>query len=291
MRAAYSTLTDGLVAVKSHKTKPHTVIYNIHPDDKERLNAISQQFHTSTQAATASLALDWAEVALKLASHLGFDSPEALKNWGSQQFPPQSLGDGQLEQVDVEPKSEPPSSGRNDAITPGVQNNEIDSQPSPSPLLQQVLEGFDKQQQSLATLTQSIQALVTTLAGQSQPMTTLTSERQTSKGALAPPSQHEPSSQLERSSPRSSGAEAKINAAIDAIMHHNNTVATTKKDKWAISISALKELTKCFQNAISRVMEARREEIEAHHVAHELGKFQNSKGKFAPHISQVITLS
>lgn len=287
MREAYSALSDESVVVKSHKSKPHTVIYNIHPDDKERLNEIATQFHTSTQAATATLALDWAEAALLLADRLGFDSPEALNNWVSQQFSPQSLSE---QQVEVETKSKTPSEKRRDRIAPGLQNNEIDSQPTNEPLLQKVLEGFDKQQQSLATLTQSIQSLVTTLAGQSQPMTTLTSERQTSKGASAPPSQHEPSSPLERSSSRSSSAQEKINAAIDAIMHHNNTVATTKKDKWAISISALKELTKCFQGAISRVMEARREEIEAHHAAHSVGKFQNSKGKFAPHISQIITL-
>ncbi|WP_280990439.1 hypothetical protein [Gloeothece verrucosa] len=38
-------------------------------------------------------------------------------------------------------------------------------------------------------------------------------------------------------------------------------------------------------------MADRASEIEQHHAAHELGKFHNNKGKFAPAITEVIQLA
>jgi hypothetical protein len=61
-------------------------------------------------------------------------------------------------------------------------------------------------------------------------------------------------------------------------------VKQRQKDKWLISLSVLKQLTRCNQEVIARVIEGRKDEIDKHHEKHELGTFHNSKGKFAPKI-------
>ena len=79
----------------------------------------------------------------------------------------------------------------------------------------------------------------------------------------------------------------KANSAIATVMAYNDQ-APTKKDKWKITISVLKQLTKGSQIVIERVMKARQVDIEAHHAKHELGEYQNSKGKNAPKVTEVI---
>ncbi|WP_107667545.1 protelomerase family protein [Cyanothece sp. BG0011] len=124
---------------------------------------------------------------------------------------------------------------------------------------------FSSQQQSLNHLTDAISNLVVTLKGEE---TTTTQEN--TNHTLNPGKQ-------------------KVNRAIDAIIDYNNNQATKTKDKWRITISALKQLTKCNQGLIARVIEKRQTEIEQHHQTHQLGQYHNSKGKMAPSISDVIS--
>jgi hypothetical protein len=91
--------------------------------------------------------------------------------------------------------------------------------------------------------------------------------------------------------PASGEGEAKVNEAIDAIMAYNNQPDRAYKDKWKIAISALKRLTKRNQVLIQRVMQERADEIEAHHKEHDLSENQNTKGRNALKIDEVIVLS
>jgi flagellar motility protein MotE (MotC chaperone) len=85
-------------------------------------------------------------------------------------------------------------------------------------------------------------------------------------------------------------SEALVEKAIDAIMRFNNQPDLPRKDKWLISISSLKRLTKRNQDLILRVLDRHHESIRQHHEFHQLPQNHNSKGKFAPKIEQVITL-
>jgi len=91
--------------------------------------------------------------------------------------------------------------------------------------------------------------------------------------------------------PASGEGEAKVNEAIDAIMAFNNQPDRAYRDKWKIAISALKRLTRRNQALIQRVMLERIEEIEAHHKEHNLSENQNTKGRNAPKIDEVIVLN
>ncbi len=126
---------------------------------------------------------------------------------------------------------------------------------------------FYDQQQSLNHLTDAISNLVVTLKGEDTAVTTATTNQTLNPG------------------------KQKVNRAIDAIIDYNNSQATLKKDKWRITISALKQLTKCNQGLIAKVIEQRQSEIEHHHQTHQLEKYHNSKGKMAPSITDVIFFS
>jgi hypothetical protein len=91
-----------------------------------------------------------------------------------------------------------------------------------------------------------------------------------------------------KTSPGRPPNEALVNRAIDSIINYNDSIASSKKDRWLISLSVLKQLTHCNQEVIARVMERRKDQIDRHHKKHELGTFHNSKGKFAPKITEVI---
>jgi hypothetical protein len=91
--------------------------------------------------------------------------------------------------------------------------------------------------------------------------------------------------------PASGEGEAKVSEAIDAIMAYNNQPDRAYRDKWKIAISALKRLTRRNQALIQRVMLERIEEIEAHHKEHNLSENQNTKGRNAPKIDEVIVLN
>ncbi len=134
---------------------------------------------------------------------------------------------------------------------------------------------FYEQQQSLSHLTDAVSTLVVTLKGEHQPTTT-----DNPSTIQLPTTTHQ----------TNNSGEQKVNRAIDTIMDYNNNQATKTKDKWRITISALKQLTKCNQGLIARVIDARQTEIEQHHQLHQLVQYHNSKGKSAPKITEILTL-
>lgn len=83
------------------------------------------------------------------------------------------------------------------------------------------------------------------------------------------------------SAKRSTGAaEAKVNQAIDDIMAYNSASSRSLKDKWAISQSVLKKLTKAYQGVIQRVVLQRKEGIDRHHSEQGLAEsHNNAKGR------------
>ena len=89
----------------------------------------------------------------------------------------------------------------------------------------------------------------------------------------------------------STGAEAKIKQAIDAIMLHNNQPHLAFEQKWVVSASALKRLTKCYQGVIQRVLEAHQPDIDHHHQVHGLNPRHNIRhGRAGIKIEDVIQL-
>ncbi len=140
---------------------------------------------------------------------------------------------------------------------------------------------FSSQQQSLDRMTDAISKLVVTLGG----------EHKATRTVSQSPSTTQPLCSTNQSSTASNPGEQKVNHAIDTIIDYNNHLGNRKQDKWRIAISSLKQLTKCNQSLISRVLEERKNEIEQHHQFHQLGQYHNSKGKSAPKISEVISLN
>ena len=195
---------------------------------------------------------NWADVARSLAQSLHLDSPTQLQDW--------------FDQLKT-------NSG---STTPPASTHTQDE----SDDLKQM---FCEQQKSLNRMTDAISTLVVTLKGE-QTVTTTTPIPQT-------PSSTKPLSTTPTTSVTSNPGEKKVGSAIDAIIDYNNNHATRKQDKWRIAISALKQLTKCNQSLISRVIEDRRSEIEQHHQFHQLGQYHNSKGKSALSITEVIYFS
>jgi hypothetical protein len=160
---------------------------------------------------------------------------------------------------------------------------------------------FAAQQRSLSELTAAIFQLVHFLASsppKRQIVRSIPRERvppnnsqtidTTDANLPLPPSRN--ANRERRSSPGRPPNEALVHRAINFIIHYNDTIATAKKERWLISLSVLKQLTRCNQEVIARVMEGWKDEIEKHHEKHELGTFHNSKGKFAPKITEVITV-
>lgn len=79
-----------------------------------------------------------------------------------------------------------------------------------------------------------------------------------------------------------------INQAIDAIIRHNDQ-AQTHDEKWEITLNALKAWTTS-QYAIARVLEARADEIAAHHTKHQIGEKHNLRHRRKAAIDEVINL-
>jgi hypothetical protein len=90
---------------------------------------------------------------------------------------------------------------------------------------------------------------------------------------------------------KSGKAEARIIKAIDAMMTYNNAPHRTHTQKWEISLSALKRLTKSYQGVIQRVLDVRKAEIKEHHQLHGLKPRHNIRhGHAGVSIEQVIQL-
>jgi hypothetical protein len=84
-------------------------------------------------------------------------------------------------------------------------------------------------------------------------------------------------------------ADAIANQAIDAIMQHNNQTNQIQDLKWAITINGLKNFTSN-QRVIERIMQERKDEIDAHHQLHQLLPDHNHRHKRKRKIGDVIQL-
>ena len=229
---------------------------------------------------------DWAQTAQHLASQLNLHSPHQLLDW----FNHQSSQPSHEILTIVEP-THPLTAvdSVSDSELPDPQSHQVSSQATDpdgvEPTLQQM---FITQQQSLNALTQAISQLVDSLSG--QPLTLRETQAQPRpKTQSPPPTPTQPTTSQPNA--RASAGIRKVNRAIDAIMDYNNHHASSKTDKWRISLSALKQLTKCGQNLIQRVLSQRHDEISVHHNFHHLGQYHNSKGNSAPSITDVISFA
>jgi hypothetical protein len=84
-------------------------------------------------------------------------------------------------------------------------------------------------------------------------------------------------------------ADAIVNAAIDAIMHHNNQPNQPHDLKWEITINGLKNYT-ANQRVIERIVQERRDEIDAHHHHHQIQPGHNHRHKRKRKLAEVISL-
>ncbi|MEP0872800.1 telomere resolvase [Trichocoleus desertorum AS-A10] len=84
-------------------------------------------------------------------------------------------------------------------------------------------------------------------------------------------------------------ADAIVNRAIDAIVQHNNLPNQLHDLKWAITINGLKNFT-TNQRVIEKIMQERKDEIDAHHQLHQLLPGHNHRHKRKRKIVDVIQL-
>ena len=80
-----------------------------------------------------------------------------------------------------------------------------------------------------------------------------------------------------------------VNRAIDAIIQHNNLPNQLHDLKWAITINGLKNFT-TNQRVIERIMQERKDEIDAHHQLHQLLPKHNNRHKRKRKILDVVKL-
>ncbi|MEP0872951.1 hypothetical protein NDA01_24345, partial [Trichocoleus desertorum AS-A10] len=82
-------------------------------------------------------------------------------------------------------------------------------------------------------------------------------------------------------------ADAIVHRAIDAIMQHNNLPNQLHDLKWAITINGLKNFS-TNQRVIERIMQERKDEIDAHHQLHQLLPGHNHRHKRKRKIGDVV---
>lgn len=160
--------------------------------------------------------------------------------------------------------------------------------------------------QTLETLTTALTQLVQLMQGEQTPTAQLESAQNNGHSQPQPTQENSSESSqpqsLAKASPSTKTeakprgrspvpAEAKITRAIDAIMDYNNVPDRPFEEKWVISSSILKRLTKCYQGVIQRVIEARKTELKKHHQVHQLGSRHNVRhGRAGVTIEQIIQL-
>jgi len=222
----------------------------------------------------------------------GKTQPEKVARWARwtlEQFQkvPAAIESGSA----IEPKLEPESALQQEE--PQEEIEAIQSQPI------QTIESIQSESPSAPTLETKIDSLVNAIAhlvdiqtkALTTPMTIATSTPATRQRATTPtaPAQAEGEGQLEperKYKPRGQNEEL-VNKAIDAIMQHNDGVER-HDDKWAITINGLKAWIGS-QHAITKGLEARKKEVEAHHQKHQIDeKKHNLKHRGKTKIEDVI---
>jgi len=106
-----------------------------------------------------------------------------------------------------------------------------------------------------------------------------------------------PSTTAAQKNPRKTpgSAEERIDHAVQAVMHHNDYVATEKSHKWALTASAVGRLSGSNRPAIDRYFEAHHLAISDHNAKHELSEGHNipkgRRGEKIEHLIQVGVLA
>ena len=162
-----------------------------------------------------------------------------------------------------------------------------------------LISNMNTQQQTLSNLTTAIYDLIEVIKSNRQ---LLRQERDSIPQPDRPLSQPEPSSQqngratqdlesqLSPLQANSLRIRQQINRYIDAIMAYNDTPNRPHNDKWAVSLSILRRLSGYSAPPISAVIDARKDEIDAHNNRHNFDLLHNRKSKNAPKIEDVIHL-
>jgi hypothetical protein len=220
-------------------------------------------------------------------------SPEA-KNQGERTSQLLNWIEAQLQKNSTEPLPEAPQEKAlliEPILEPELTQQEPESEPTP-----------EQEKEKAPVLDPTVQLLVSQMAQVMESVAglthALTGQRQAAPAAVPLPHRPTPTTQASAAErvqpvrPRATGGKSReiINAAIDAIMAHNNTPDRLYDQKWAISINALKEFSRS-QYTIQQVLSERRDEIVAHHEQHQMDAAKhNHKHKGKHKITDVIVL-
>jgi len=202
-----------------------------------------------------------------------------------------------LENLEHDVATTPSDSSKQQILKTVTASNQTksDSQP-PTSTSDQTLETLTT---ALIQLVQLMQAEQTPTAqlksaqnnGHSEPQPTQVKSAASSQPQSSAQSSTSTKPEAKRRGRSPAAAEAKITRAIDAIMDYNNVPDRPFTEKWVISSSILKRLTKCYQGVIQRVIKARETELKQHHQAHQLGSRHNVRhGRAGVTIEQIIQL-
>jgi hypothetical protein len=120
-------------------------------------------------------------------------------------------------------------------------------------------------EQKFDRLVDVLESFVQVQLQKQQPATPTTGSRKEER-VKGKSDRHSPSPATRASSSQNTG---RLNQVIDAIFSYNNQPDRLHDDKWAITINALKAFVKS-QPKVMQVLESRKEEIEQHHLHHQI---------------------
>jgi hypothetical protein len=267
--------------------------------DRESLAKIQDRFNLDNRATANNYVMGLAQSLIDAADKLNI-TPEALIE--------------KLDELESNAKM-PTSTSETDPTTKAVEPEQlsippVEDHPSHKPTPEDksqiptdsstiLISNMNTQQQALNNLTTAIYDLIEVI--QSDRAATATPVRQSPRQDR-PVSEPEPSSQ--QNSPASPDPEPQlsplqlnslrirqeVNRYIDAIMAYNDTPDRSHNDKWAVSLSILRRLSGYSAPPISAVIDARKDEIDAHNARHNFDLLHNRKGKHSPKIESVVHL-
>lgn len=140
--------------------------------------------------------------------------------------------------------------------------------------------------EAIKMLLGSVERLITTVSQLTKAIFTL--DRQTNSSVETFKSLTSAKKNQVRPSTRE--AEASVNKAIDLIMEYNNSLEEGDKyKKWYIGHGVLRSLCGRGYKVITRMLERRKDEIDAHHQRHGLDEKHNLRGYNYPSIGEVIS--
>jgi hypothetical protein len=156
-----------------------------------------------------------------------------------------------------------------EAIPEAVQALPVQQEPLPStdpiqshPIQAQPVDTHTTLEQKFDRLVDVLESFVQVQLQKQQPATPATGSRKEERSSDRPAS---PTATRTSSSQNTD----RLNLVIDAIFSYNNQPERLHDEKWAITINALKAFVKS-QPKVMQVLESRKEEIEQHHLHHQI---------------------